>query len=206
MKNARTIALHRVEIPIPCTASWEAMQGDERVRHCASCNKNVFNLSAMAEDEAADLLAGNADGHLCVRFYRRADGTVLTSDCGGRATSARAPGWSRLAGATALALSAAACGAGDKAPVKVAAATPVWVNIAPQQPALMGDIAMPPTGLMGMPAMPLDAPRALPPAEPVEPVGPAEPADPADARDAVEPVALMGAPPPPPPPDDAPRQ
>ena len=143
MNNARTIALHRIEIPSPCTASWEAMQGDDRVRHCGSCNKNVYNLSAMPEQEAADLLAGNTDGNLCVRFYRRADGTVLTSDCGARAPGAGRQAWTRLAGATALALSAAACHAADKPPAPVADVKPVLVTIV-QQPALMGAPPPPP--------------------------------------------------------------
>jgi hypothetical protein len=173
MKNARTIALHRIEIPTPCTASWDLMQGDDRVRHCGSCNKNVFNLSAMAEDEAADLLAGNADGHLCVRFYRRSDGTVLTSDCGARTPSASRQAWTRLAGATALALSAAACSAGDKPPAKPLGAKPVTVNIVPEQPVSMGAVAPEPPMVMGKPMAP------------VEPVAP------------VQPLATMGAPPPP---------
>ncbi|WP_426107626.1 hypothetical protein [Massilia sp. TSP1-1-2] len=82
-----TIALHSIKIASPCTASWAAMRGDDRVRHCNDCNKSVFNLSAMPEAEGAALLAANADGALCVRYYQRADGTVMTSDC---STSARA--------------------------------------------------------------------------------------------------------------------
>ncbi len=85
--NTKIIALHRIEIASPCTASWAQMKGNERVRHCDDCNKSVFNLSAMPEAEAANLLAGNMDGELCVRFHRRADGTVMTSDC---STSPRA--------------------------------------------------------------------------------------------------------------------
>ena len=46
------------------------------------CRKDAYNLSAMPRPEAAALLAGNVDGNLCVRFYRRGDGTVVTSDCG----------------------------------------------------------------------------------------------------------------------------
>jgi len=183
MNHARTIALHRIDIPSPCTASWDLMQGDDRVRHCGSCNKDVFNLSAMAEDEAADLLADNADGHLCVRFYRRADGTVLTSDCGARAASTRRQAWSRMAGATALALSAAACTPGAK-PTRVTdpAAQPVLVSIVAEQRPTMGDVAPAATVMMGMPVMPV-----APPVQ-VEPVAPPVPVQ-------VEAVATMGAPP-----------
>ncbi len=118
--QARTIALHRIDIATPCTASWDEMRGDDRVRHCNDCNKNVFNLSAMPEAEAADLLAENHSGELCVRFYRRTDGTLMTSDCG---TSQRAQvrqAWRKLpgvAGMAVLALSAAACSAGEAVPV-----------------------------------------------------------------------------------------
>lgn len=73
--------LDDLRVASPCNESWDEMLGDERVRFCTSCEKNVFNLSAMSRDEAEALLAERTEGELCVRFYRRADGTVLTSDC-----------------------------------------------------------------------------------------------------------------------------
>jgi len=57
------------------------MVGDERVRHCAECNLNVYNLSAMTERQVQTLIAERSGQRLCTRFYRRADGTVLTQDC-----------------------------------------------------------------------------------------------------------------------------
>jgi hypothetical protein len=56
------------------------MDGDARVRFCRECNRNVYNLSAMTEREAQRVVA-EREGRLCVRFYQRSDGTVLTSDC-----------------------------------------------------------------------------------------------------------------------------
>jgi hypothetical protein len=56
------------------------MDGDERVRFCRECNRNVYNLSAMTGREARSIMA-EREGRLCVRFYQRRDGTVLTSDC-----------------------------------------------------------------------------------------------------------------------------
>lgn len=56
------------------------MIGDERVRFCGQCNLNVYNLSAMTRPQAENLIAGSED-RLCVRFYRRADGSILTQDC-----------------------------------------------------------------------------------------------------------------------------
>ncbi len=56
------------------------MDGDHRVRFCRECNRNVYNLSVMTESEALGVIA-EREGRLCVRFYERRDGTVLTSDC-----------------------------------------------------------------------------------------------------------------------------
>ena len=56
------------------------MTGDERVRHCAECKLNVYNLSEMSGQQATELIT-ETEGRLCVRFYRRADGTMLTRDC-----------------------------------------------------------------------------------------------------------------------------
>ena len=41
---------------------------------------NVYNLSGMTRRQAEELLI-NSEGRLCVRFYRRRDGTILTKDC-----------------------------------------------------------------------------------------------------------------------------
>jgi hypothetical protein len=57
------------------------MVGDEGVRHCAECHLNVYNLSAMTERQVQELIAVSRGKRLCARFYRRADGTILTQDC-----------------------------------------------------------------------------------------------------------------------------
>ena len=56
------------------------MIGNDRKRFCGECKLNVYNLSGMTKTEAENLLL-NSEGRLCVRFYKRADGTVLTEDC-----------------------------------------------------------------------------------------------------------------------------
>jgi hypothetical protein len=71
---------HTVHIASPCTADWEKMIGNERVRHCSQCNLNVYNLSAMSSLEARELVAKH-EGRLCLRFYHRKDGTILTQNC-----------------------------------------------------------------------------------------------------------------------------
>jgi hypothetical protein len=78
--NNQHIPLDLIQVASPCPASWDAMQGDERVRHCDQCRLNVYNLSEMTRTEAERLLA-EREGRTCVRFFRRHDGTVLTRDC-----------------------------------------------------------------------------------------------------------------------------
>ena len=72
--------LPNIKIASPCHADWGQMTGNERTRFCASCQKNVFNLSAMTARQAADLIR-EKEGRLCVRYYLRRDGTILTRDC-----------------------------------------------------------------------------------------------------------------------------
>ena len=89
--------IDNIRIASPCSASWEQMQGDDRVRHCDACNLNVYNLAAFTEGEISDLVA-KRKGRLCGRIYQRQDGTVLTQNCpvGLRAVARRI---SRIAGA-----------------------------------------------------------------------------------------------------------
>ncbi len=72
--------LDYVTVAAPCSVGWENMVGDERVRFCGHCSLNVYNLSGMTKREAERLVV-QAEGRLCVRFYRRADGTILTKNC-----------------------------------------------------------------------------------------------------------------------------
>jgi hypothetical protein len=72
--------LDRLHIASPCAADWNDMIGSDRVRFCGQCRKNVYHLSNMSRKEAERLIA-QREGGMCVRFYRRADGTVITSDC-----------------------------------------------------------------------------------------------------------------------------
>jgi hypothetical protein len=72
--------LNAVDVAKPCTEDWSRMRGDERAKHCAKCEKTVYNLSEMTEDEAKALILGRR-GDMCVTFYRRADGTLATAQC-----------------------------------------------------------------------------------------------------------------------------
>jgi hypothetical protein len=110
--------LDNVQIASPCTADWNQMTGDDHVRHCAHCAKDVYNLSALSAEAAVALLTAKR-GNLCVRLYRRADGTVLTEDCpvGWRHKVGRLAGRWLAAAASCLGItSLAGCGYHQEAP------------------------------------------------------------------------------------------
>jgi len=75
MKN-----LDLIEIASPCPVSWDKMVGDDRVRFCRECRLNVYNIAEMTREEAQQFV-NQREGRMCVRFFRREDGTVLTKDC-----------------------------------------------------------------------------------------------------------------------------
>jgi hypothetical protein len=75
-----TNPLEQVRVAAPCPADWEKMVGDERMRYCDQCSLHVYNLSGMTRREA-EALVTSSEGRLCVRFYRRPDGTILTRNC-----------------------------------------------------------------------------------------------------------------------------
>jgi hypothetical protein len=69
-----------LQVASPCDASWDKMHGSETARSCDQCHKHVYNISLLKRDEAQRLIQ-EKEGNLCVRFYRRTDGTVMTADC-----------------------------------------------------------------------------------------------------------------------------
>lgn len=77
-----------IKIAAPCNEKWEGMArvkapggpDNDRQRHCASCKLNVWNVKELTEAEVRELLL-KAEGRVCGRVYRRADGTVITKDC-----------------------------------------------------------------------------------------------------------------------------
>lgn len=104
MTTRLPVLLDNLRIATPCRVDWDDMEGDDRVRFCGRCRKNVYNLSALRRDEA-EALVRQKEGRLCVRFYRRADGTVLTADCpvGVRRKRLRQRVWASLSGVAASA-------------------------------------------------------------------------------------------------------
>jgi hypothetical protein len=72
--------LDKIKVAAPCTAEWGRMYGNDRVRFCGQCKLYVYNLSAMTKEQAEEVIF-SAEGKLCVRFYQRKDGTMLTQNC-----------------------------------------------------------------------------------------------------------------------------
>jgi hypothetical protein len=118
------------------------MVGDERVRFCNQCNLHVYNLSGMTRGEAETLVT-NSEGRLCIRFYRRADGTILTRNCpvGLRAIKQRVA--RRLSAALTAVLSFFA-GFGLVQSLKPARETPHVMGVI-ARPVTQGEMAIPPS-------------------------------------------------------------
>ncbi len=140
------VPLEQVRVASPCHAAWDDMSGDDRVRHCGRCEKNVYNLSGMTRAEA-EALVRRTEGELCIRFYRRADGTVLTRDCPVGLAALRRPAYliAALAAAFLLAALGLVTGAGFTV-ARLEAGGPWWP--APIQ-WVLDFISPPPTVIMG---------------------------------------------------------
>ena len=149
--------LDNVKIASPCNADWDQMAGSERARFCGQCNLNVFNLSSMTKDEA-ELLIGQTEGRLCVRYFQRADGSVLTKDCpvGLRAFRRRMSYVARAVSSLVLTFLAG-----------------VGLNIFTQRRAMMGDVVL--TGVMAIEPQVLTVPPIQPEEEAVQGMLPERP-------------------------------
>lgn len=163
MNPNNIIPLEAIQIAKPCRADWNHMTGDQRARFCGSCHKNVYDISQMTRADAHNLIV-EKEGNVCVRLYRRPDGTVITSDCPVGKREVAHPMWWTLAGFVALMASGAAVWSQPAATDNHARAnaTPLvdrartWplvgavvnkVSPQPQPQMMMGDIAViaPPT-------------------------------------------------------------
>ena len=142
------------------------MEGDDQARFCHTCRKNVYNLSDMTQTEAQALI-NRMEGKLCVRFYTRADGTLLTQDCPVGLRAVRRKIMQKLSYAAALLLSCATGfgrGAGAvPAPKKavrhhtmgkIAVPKPKAPKIHPKAPVIMGRMMALPPPTMGAPVAP----------------------------------------------------
>jgi hypothetical protein len=151
MRARVPVSLDVIRVDKPCPASWEKMRGNERVRFCEECALHVYNLSAMTR-EAAQALVADREGRLCVRYYQRADGTVITQDCGGGLRRAIKRGRILTATAAAFLLSAVLAPLGIGSASKSSSqnsCAPALPALTGTPSAIMGDVIAPPPPMMG---------------------------------------------------------
>ncbi len=159
---------NRLQIATPCTRTWESLQGDGAKRWCGDCRLHVYDFSQMRSREVRALMASTEE-RVCGRLMRRADGTVITADCGPirerlrrRAQRIRAAAAALLGLAGTFTLSACSAGGGATSnppdPMGAVAAPPE------DEPPLLGEVC-PAEELMGKPAPPPDTapPAPTPP-------------------------------------------
>src|ERR1700733_2460408 len=70
----------KVCIAAPCQFGWENMIGNDATRFCGGCNLQVYNTSVISSAEVQNILNMDAD-QVCLRIYRKADGTIITDEC-----------------------------------------------------------------------------------------------------------------------------
>jgi hypothetical protein len=63
----------------PCPADWDLMRGDERVRYCPECKRDVYDFSKMSDEDIEHLVARGGQ-RLCARVRQRPSGVVVTTD------------------------------------------------------------------------------------------------------------------------------
>lgn len=62
-------SIDAVRVTDPCTQVWDEMVGNEQVRFCSHCAKDVHNLSTMTSRDALRLVRGSK-GRLCIRYAK----------------------------------------------------------------------------------------------------------------------------------------
>ena len=87
-------ALPSIRVARPCNSSWELMKGDDRVRRCTNCDRDVYNAAGLNRAEGRALIEGRG-GRTCMRLLRRADGTLITGECGDALAVVASPAASR---------------------------------------------------------------------------------------------------------------
>src|SRR2546421_11907779 len=66
----------RIPLEKPCESRWESMVGGDKVRRCASCDRDVYSLSDMSELEAELRLLNAGEAVPCIRAARDRYGLV----------------------------------------------------------------------------------------------------------------------------------
>ncbi|MAA78170.1 MAG: hypothetical protein CL916_02840 [Deltaproteobacteria bacterium] len=62
-------------LTIDCPQKWDSMKGDDQIRHCGMCKKNIHNLEEYREEEAHSIIE---EGTNCVRMEANHRGQIKT--------------------------------------------------------------------------------------------------------------------------------
>jgi hypothetical protein len=107
--------IEKIEIASPCSEDWAEMEGNEKVRFCSHCAKDVNNISEMTRKDAMRLVQ-KMNGRLCVRYrYDPESNRAVFLDTMHSITR-RAPVMAAGAFATSLAVATAAYAQGEPVP------------------------------------------------------------------------------------------
>ena len=82
-ENARR-QIDAISIATPCPMKWSKMNRSdiEATRFCDRCHKHVHDVSRMQDSDVVSLLdRSRTDADVCVRLFRRPDGTIVTASC-----------------------------------------------------------------------------------------------------------------------------
>jgi len=73
--------LANLSISAPCSEDWNLMTGDDKKRLCSSCKIHVYNITALKSSEAEAFLSSEFGNEICVKYFKRSDGTIITENC-----------------------------------------------------------------------------------------------------------------------------
>jgi hypothetical protein len=138
--------MSRLQIPNPCHESWDAMTPNHQGRHCASCDKTVVDVTAMAPAAARAYLGQEVPARIkrgeriCVRTHGDRSGRLLRPGVTRRLLT------NGLAAVLAMAMADYAGGAGLAAAeggTEPQTTEPVEPLKGEVMPAIAGDICLP---------------------------------------------------------------
>lgn len=73
--------VEHIVIQAPCQVGWDEMTGDDMIRFCGQCRKNVHNLSTLPDDRLAEVLAERKIKETCVIMSKDKNGRVRFDNC-----------------------------------------------------------------------------------------------------------------------------
>ena len=65
----KTTFIDSIRVTDPCTENWDEMSGNDRVRFCSHCSKNVNDISKLTRKQVIQLVR-ESEGRLCVRYIQ----------------------------------------------------------------------------------------------------------------------------------------